>query len=360
MLTAHQAIKVMRVLIVDPQDDSLCSLLAKLKHENYERIFTANSGEEALRILSMGLARREPIDLVLLSLNLPDRPGLETFAEVHNLFDVAMVLLANREDRHGALEGMGRGADDYILRPLNVELFILKIEKLLTRRFLHKELRRSTARNETLFLNVLAVMAKVLEAKDPYTRFHSQKVSELASSVAREMGFQDDEVRRIGVAGILHDIGKMGIRESILRKPGPLDKAEREMVERHPIIAATILEPIEQLQSAVGYIRHHHEHFDGSGYPDKLAGEQIPLGARIVHAAEAFDAMVAQRSYNKQKTPEEALTELRRCSGQQFDPQVVEALTAVLRRTGQLDSHTEVPPKSLPELLENLIGQVSL
>jgi len=360
VLTAHQAIKVMRVLIVDPHDESSESVLAKLKAERFEKVFTAKTGEEALHMLSSGLANREPIDLLLLSLDLPDRPGLETFEEVHNVFDVGLVLLANRDERHVALEGMGRGADDYILRPVNSDMFLLKTEKLLTRRFLRKELRRSTARNETLFLNVLAVMAKVLEAKDPHTRFHSHRVSELSSQVAREMGFQDDEVRRIGVAGILHDIGKMGIRESILKKPGPLDKAEREIVQRHSIIASTILEPIEQLQSAVGYIKHHHEHFDGSGYPDKLVGEQIPLGARIIHVAEAFDSMVAKRSYNIPKTPEEALLELRRCSGTQFDPQVVEATTMVLRRTGQLVAQTEMPPKSLPELLEDLTGQVSL
>ncbi|MCY3021441.1 MAG: HD domain-containing protein [Planctomycetota bacterium] len=360
MLTAHQAIRVMRVLVVDPHQDSRDALVAKLQAERYEKVYVASTGEEAVRVLSAGLAKREPIDLILLSLSLPDRPGLETLDEVHNVFDVALVLLAGREERHLAVEGLGHGADDYVLRPVNAEMFLLKAEKLLTKRFLHKELRRSTARNETLFLNVLAVMAKVLEAKDPFTRFHSQKVSTLASAIAREMGFQDDEVRRIGIAGILHDIGKMGIRESILQKPGPLDKTERETVERHAIIASTILEPIEQLQGAVGYIKHHHERFDGGGYPERLAGEQIPLGARITHVAEAFDAMVAKRSYNVPKTPEEALAELRRCSGTQFDPQVVSAAAVVLRRNGLLASRPEQPAKSLPDLIEDLTDQVSL
>lgn len=360
MLTAQQAIRVMRILIVDPHEASRTSLVNRLFNERFERVTTAESGEEALQLLSKSLAAREPLDLLVLSLSLPDRPGLETFTEIHNVFDVATILIANHDDRHQALEGMGHGADDYVLRPLNSELSLLKMEKLLTRRFLQKELRRSTSRNETLFLNVLAVMAKVLEAKDPLTRFHSQKVSELASKVAREMGFQDDEVRRIGVAGILHDLGKMGIRESILKKQGTLEPHEREVIERHPIIASTILEPIEQLQSAVSYIRHHHEHFDGSGYPDKLVGEQIPLGARIIHAAEAYDAMITNRAYNEPKSPEEALAELRRCSGTQFDPQVVEALCTVVRRSGLLETAEIQPQKSLPELLEDLTGRVSL
>jgi HD-GYP domain-containing protein (c-di-GMP phosphodiesterase class II) len=174
------------------------------------------------------------------------------------------------------------------------------------------------------------------------------------------MGFQDDEVRRIGIAGILHDIGKMGIREAILQKPGPLDKAERDTVERHAIIASTILEPIEQLQSAVGYIKHHHERFDGTGYPDHLAGEQIPLGARIIHVAEAFDAMVARRSYNVPKSPEEALAELRRCAGSQFDPQVIAAAAVVLKRNGFLAERQPEAERSLPDILEDLTGKVSL
>src|SRR5689334_2452614 len=133
MLTAHQAIKVMRLLIVDPVDDSCNALTSRLKREQYEKIWVARTGEEALRTLSSGLANREPIDLVLLSLNLPDRPALETFEEMHNVFDVGLVLLAGREDRHLALEAVGRGADDYVLRPINTDLFLLKTEKLLTR-----------------------------------------------------------------------------------------------------------------------------------------------------------------------------------------------------------------------------------
>jgi putative nucleotidyltransferase with HDIG domain len=349
----------MRILIVDPEAENCETLKSKFTAEQFESVSVARSSAEALAILSIGLAKREPIELVILSLTLPDRPGLETLDEIHNVFGVAVVVLAGREERQLASEGLARGANDYVLRPVNSNLLIVKIERLLTRRFLEKELRRSTARNETLFLNVLAVMAKVLEAKDPYTQSHSQNVSTLASAIAREMGFPDDEVRRIGIAGILHDIGKMGIQDSILKKPGPLNAAEREMVERHPMIASLILEPIEQLQTAVGYVKHHHERFDGTGYPDGLAGDQIPLGARTIHAAEAFDAMVAKRSYNVAKTPTEALQELRRCAGTQFDPQVVDAMAAALEHTGYLCQPAPADLQRLPELLEDLTGKVS-
>ena len=361
MLTAQQAIRSMRLLVVDADLSSRSLVFEKLTGEGYERVQVSGSGEDAVRILSTGLAKREPVDLVFLAAGLPDRPGLDAFDEIRSIFDVALLLVVAREDRPLAIEGLGRGADDYVVRPIEKDLLLLKAEKLLTRRFLRRELRRSTTRNETLFLNVLAVMAKVLEAKDPYTRFHSEKVSALSSAVAREMGFADDEVRRIGVAGILHDLGKMGIRESILKKPGPLDAEEREVVQRHPIIASTILEPIEQLQGALLYIKYHHEHFDGGGYPEGLRGEEIPLGARIIHATEACDAMLSRRSYNVPRTTEEALAELRRCSGAQFDPQVVEALTVVVRRTGQPGGREqEGAGRSLPELLEDLTGRVSI
>lgn len=350
----------MRILLADHDAESCELLRVKFTAERYEKIFVARTGEEALHILSTALAKRESIDLVYLSLNLPDRSGLAALNEIHTVFDAIPVLVASREERHLALEGLERGAADYVLRPVNASLLLMKVERLLIKRFLDRELRRSTARNETLFLNVLAVMAKVLEAKDPLTRSHSQNVSTLSSAIAREMGFQDDEVRRIGIAGILHDIGKMGIQEAILKKPGPLDEAEREIVQRHTTIASLILEPIEQLQGAVGYIKHHHERYDGGGYPDGLAGERIPLGARIIHAAEAFDAMVTKRSYNAPKSPHEALQELRRCSGAQFDPQVVNATGVVLQHKGYLTVAEKEITQNLPALLEDLTGPVSL
>jgi len=361
MQTAQQAIKAMRLLIVAASDDVRGAVNERFEREGYERVKVTGRGEEAVRVLSSGLAAREPIDLVVLGLGLQDRAGLDAFDEIRSVFDVATLLVSNMEDRAMALEGLGRGADDYLVLPGDSELLVLKAEKLLMRRFLRRELRRSTTRNETLFLNILAVMAKVIEAKDPYTRFHSEKVSSLSSAVAREMGFADDEVRRIGVAGILHDLGKMGIREAILKKAGPLDPEERAIVQRHPVIASMILEPIEQLQGALGYIKHHHEHYDGSGYPEGLKGEEIPLGARIIHATEACDSMLSRRTYSAPKTIEEAVTELRRCTGTQFDPQVIEALITVLKHSGQFSNREqENVGRSLPELLEDITGRVSV
>jgi len=359
MLQAQKAIRTMRVLVVEADDAHRLLICEKFRFEGFNRVREALSGDDALRQLSAALAQREPIDLVCLGLNLPDRPGTEAFEEIRSVFDVAVLLLAWEAERPLATEAVGRGAEDYIVRPVHPGLLLLKAEKLLIKRFLHRELHRSTARNETLFLNVLAVMAKVIEAKDPYTRSHSENVSTLASEAAREMGFQDDEVKRIGVGGILHDLGKMGIKEAILKKPGPLDESERQMVQRHPVLAATILEPIEQLQGALSYIRHHHEHYNGTGYPDGLSGEEIPLGARIIHACEAYDSMTSARAYSGARPPLEALTELRKLAGEQFDPQVVEALTEVLRRREMTSSaEQDRTGRSLSEIIEDITGKV--
>ncbi len=361
MVLAQQAIREMLLLIVDEDDASRCEVMGQFSREGFRRVDGAKSGEEALRELSSGLKNRNPYDLIVLGLGLPQQERSDTFEEIRSIFDIPVVLMVDKENEEAARSVVEPGAVDFLPEPIDLRLLQIIAEKLLTRRFLARELSRSTDRNETLFLNVLAVMAKVLEAKDPYTRHHSDKVSSLSAAVAVEMGFNDEEVRRIGIAGILHDLGKIGIKESILKKPGPLDPKERRVVQRHPVIASTILEPIEQLRGALGYIKYHHEHYDGTGYPEQLSGENIPLGARIIHATEAFDSMISRRSYSVPKTPEEAMSELKRCAGSQFDPNVVKALTRALHRTdATMKTTKDRPTRSLPDLLRDLTGRVAV
>ena len=351
MIKTRQLLKEKRILIVDPLGECL-SLAKKLIDESFEKTILARSFEELLEILANARAKREPLDLLILSLRLPECADTERMKSVRLMHDGQLMLLTESVEQRDLQMRQGGSADDFFVQSASPELFLVKVERLLTQRLLRDQLGLSTYRNETLFLNILAVMAKVLEAKDPNTRFHSEKVSMLATSMAREMGFPDDEVKRVSIAGILHNIGKMGIPEAILRKPGLLDPAEREVVERHPLIAAQILEPIEKLKSAVSYIKHHHEHYDGSGYPDQLVGEAIPLGARVLHVAEAFDSMVMKKTYAETLSTEDALEEIWRCSGTQFDPKAVEALDKILRRSGVLISQADMPTKSLPQLLE--------
>jgi HD-GYP domain-containing protein (c-di-GMP phosphodiesterase class II) len=361
MLTAMKAIRAMRILIADADEDTRQALTTSFEHEGFEQVKAVGTGGDAMRELSSALASRAACDLICWGLNLEDRSPSQAIGEMQRIFNIAVLVLVRDGQDDLREEAMAKGANDTIHWPVDPKLVRLKAEHLLTQRFLAREMRRTSARSEMLFLNVLSVMAKVLEAKDPYARFHSENVSTLASTTAREMGLADDEVRRIGIAGILHDLGKLGIKESILKKPGPLEPDERVAVERHPLIASTILEPIEQLQGALDYIRHHHEHFDGTGYPAKLSGEQIPLGARIVHLAEAFDTMTSPRAYCPARTMEDALEELRRLSGIQFDPGAVEAFTAVVRRRGWLTIPAEERAREpLHEVLARLTHSVSV
>jgi len=174
-----------------------------------------------------------------------------------------------------------------------------------------------------------ASLARAVDARDVYTGSHSQRVAELAARTARRLGLPDEEVELTRLAASLHDLGKLAIPEEILRKPGPLTEPERIVLERHPQIGFRMLESLE-VDPVADWVLHHHERWDGSGYPDGQAGERIPLGARIIFVADAYDAMISERVYRRRVSPEEAIAELDRCAGTQFDPQVVSALAEEL------------------------------
>jgi len=173
-------------------------------------------------------------------------------------------------------------------------------------------------------LDTITCLAYAVEAKDPHTEGHSQAVSRLAAQIARQMRLSEADIEEIRLAGIVHDIGKIHVPESLLYKPAPLTAQEYEIMKTHAALGAKILEPLNQ-PGIERIVRYHHERYDGTGYPEGLAGDKIPLGARIMAVAESFENMVSAVSYNSARTFEEALAEMRRCSGTQFDPKVVTA-----------------------------------
>jgi diguanylate cyclase (GGDEF)-like protein/putative nucleotidyltransferase with HDIG domain len=169
-----------------------------------------------------------------------------------------------------------------------------------------------------------ASLAKAVDARDVYTGSHSQRVARMAARIATKMGLGPEEVELTRLAGSLHDLGKLAIPEELLRKPGPLTEPERVVLERHPQIGFRMLESLG-IEPVADWVLHHHERWDGHGYPDRLSGEQIPLGARIIFVADAFDAMTSERVYRRRLSAGDALAELMRCAGSQFDPDVVDA-----------------------------------
>jgi len=190
---------------------------------------------------------------------------------------------------------------------------------------LFEELRES-------FVGIIAALAAAIDAKDPYTRGHSERVARYAAEIARELGLEPREVETVHYAGLLHDIGKIGVSEQALYKPDALDIEEWETVKAHPVIGARILKPISLLKEIVPLVRHHHERYDGTGYPDGLAGEEIPLGARILAVADSFEVMTSSRPYSPAMPPAQAIALLQEGMGKQWDAEVVEALLRALEK----------------------------
>lgn len=191
-------------------------------------------------------------------------------------------------------------------------------------RRLHRQLQRAVCQS-------LLGLATALEAKDAYTRGHSERVAELSRRIAVVLGLDGDDVQAIGEAGLLHDIGKIGVLEPTLRKPGPLTPEEWQTMRRHPVVGAQIVAPFDFFARSTPLIRHHHERWDGSGYPDGLAGHAIPLGARIVAVADVFDALTSTRPYRAAVGMDVALAHLVDEAGRTLDPHVVAACVELLR-----------------------------
>jgi HD-GYP domain-containing protein (c-di-GMP phosphodiesterase class II) len=183
---------------------------------------------------------------------------------------------------------------------------------------------------ERAYLGTARALVAALEAKDAYTAEHARSIVEHAEATGRRLGMDDVALRDLRYAAVFHDIGKISVPEAILAKPGPLTPAERAIMERHTIVGEQILQPVEFLSGVCRLVRHEHERWDGAGYPDRLAGDEIPLGSRVILACDALHAMTSDRPYRNALTHEAALEQLRRHAGTQFDPQVVEALLAVL------------------------------
>lgn len=237
-----------------------------------------------------------------------------------------------------AVEALKRGASDYITKPFTVADLLKSIDYVKRRRALDDERRslvdmlqrtveQKTAELSTIHLSVLSTLAQAVEKKDLGTYGHSRRVTHYAKLIAAALDLPEGERNTLRDAAMLHDIGKIGITDLVIGKKGPLTSEEFDLIRSHPQKGFEILRPIKQFERLIPVVLHHHEQYDGSGYPYGLAGEQIPLLARIVTVADAYDAMVSGRPYRNAGTHEHALKELAVCAGKQFDPRIVEAFT---------------------------------
>lgn len=333
------------ILVVD-DDAAIRDTLSRFLVKRGYRTLTAASGTEALERLKQG-----GIALMLLDVRLPGLSGIDVVPEALHLDpNVAIVMLSAVGDATSAAICMQRGAMDYLTKPIELSDLANAIERALRRRdtllqerhistwlreeleHRAKELEREHRKLERLSVATLEALINAQEAKDRFLSGHSARVAAFAATVAQQMGLSDDEIEQVRVAGRLHDLGKIGVRESVLNKEGPLTPEEFQHVQEHVVIGSQILAPLSHLGPVVAFVRGHHEHWDGSGYPDGLRGEEIPLGARILCAAEIYDALTTARPYQAMMTPEEAVERMRRLAGSVLDPQVFEAIAAAVAR----------------------------
>jgi putative two-component system response regulator len=330
-------------LIVD-DEPRLRQVLVHLMRAGGFNCSEAANGEEAVAHL-----QQHPTTLVMTDLRMPKMDGIGLLRQVRERWpDVAVVMITAVSDVDVAVSCLAMGAMDYLMKPFHLEEVRARVGQALEKRRLlienrgyHESLQAKVAvqarRLEELFLASVQSLAQVLELKDPYTRGHSIRVSDYSAVIARELGIEGEMLRQVELGGHVHDIGKIGVREEVLNKPGKLTDAEYEHIMTHPVVGWRILAPLlAETPAALNIVRSHHERYDGRGIPDRLVGMAIPIEARIAAAADAFDAMTSDRPYRPDGLHvDEAVKEIVRCSGTQFDPDVVAALVRAVD-TGRL------------------------
>ncbi len=343
-----------RILIVDDEETIRLALRKFLRSRGYE-VEIAGSGEQAMQILQNGA-----FSLMFCDVRMPGMTGVQLVPLAREIDqDLAIIMLTAVNDAATATEVLSAGASDYLMKPVEladlqqaVDRALLKRTELIESRRLDMLIREEVAlrtaeleaEKESLRLmsvSIAETLINAMEAKDVYLRGHSQRVAELAGQLAEEIGLDSVIAEDLRVAGRLHDVGKIGIREAILNKPGRLTSEEFEHVKQHVQIGLGILAPLFHLKKPLKYVEHHHERWDGAGYPLGLAGEAIPMGARILCAADTFDALTSKRAYREPLEPQAALQHLRIDSGKQFDPCVYDALVRVITKRLATDSRKD-------------------
>ena len=334
-----------RILIVDDEETIRLALRKFLRSRGYE-VEIAGSGDQALQLLD-----KDSFALMLCDVRMPGMTGVQIVPLARERdHDLAIIMLTAVNDAATATEVLASGATDYLMKPVELADLQQAVDRALQKRLELIEIRRldmlireevalRTAELEQekealrlMSVSIAETLINAMEAKDVYLRGHSQRVAELAGQIAEEMDLDETVCEDLKVAGRLHDVGKIGIREAILNKPDRLTSEEFEHVKQHVQIGLDILAPLFHLKTPLNYVEHHHERWDGAGYPRGLSGEGIPLGARILCAADTFDALTSKRAYRAPMTPLAALEHLKVDIGKQFDPRVYDALRCVITR----------------------------
>jgi putative two-component system response regulator len=311
-----------RVLVVDDEETNR-KLLTRLLGRDYS-VVTAPDGEEALSLLE-----RIDVDLVLLDVRLPGLDGFEVCARLKRMERtrlVPVVLVTGLGAREHRIRGIHVGAIDFLTQPFDAEELHARVASLVRLKEYTDDLESAEA--------ILKSLALTIDARDPYTDGHCERLSKFAVALGASLGLSKDELSALDRGGYLHDIGKIGIPDAVLLKPTKLTAQEFELIKQHTIIGDRLCGELRSLRLVRTIVRHHHETLDGSGYPDGLSGEQVPLLAQIVGIVDLYDAVTTSRPYREALPPEHAYAELRsECARGRRDPRLVEAFIS-LREAG--------------------------
>lgn len=344
---------VTKIMVADDDPvirDVIGSTLEMFGHE----VMAVADGREALASLN------EDFDAVVLDINMPGMDGFEALACINELnLDIPVIFLTGNGSMDYAVKALNMGAYDFITKPVeDFDLFNAKIKRAVEKRMyvrLEKEykenleaevaaktlelaeknklLKRYSKYLESATLNIILTLQTAMEEKDEYTAGHTARVTEYALLIGQAMNLPEDDLVVLKRAAQLHDIGKLVIDTSSIKKPGPLTEEEWGHVKRHPEVGRNIISPLTFLHREGQIIRHHHERVDGNGYPGQLAGNNLDLLTKIITVADSYDAMTSRRGYKRNKTTGEALEELRRCANAQFDPEIVSIFAGLLDKT---------------------------
>jgi len=285
-----------KILIVDDENAARTALEFLLRREGYE-VRDASDGETALT----ECATFRP-DLILLDILMPGIDGFEVCRRIKATPETRLtpvVLITGLSDTEDRIQGINAGADDFLSKPIDINELLARTRSLLRLKHYTDELENA----ET----VLFSLALSIEARDPYTRGHCDRLAEMSSRLGEKLRMNEEEITALRRAGIVHDVGKIIVPDAILLKPGPLSTEEITVMRKHPVVGERICAPLKSMRLVLPIIRHHHEKRDGSGYPDGLSGEAIPLPARILQLADVYDALTTDRPYRTAISPEAAL-----------------------------------------------------
>lgn len=320
------------VVVVD-DDIANLTFVGNVLSKNNMRVSAVRSGQAFLDFM-----RENKPDLILLDVKMPDMDGFETLhrlrEQVGSVSRIPVIFLTGDESEETEQKGLDLGAMDFIRKPLIPGSLIVRVRHTLElvrlQNQLAEEVERKTEENESLLLHIVRALAEAIDAKDTYTNGHSGRVADYSREIARRCGYPEEELRKIYMMGLLHDVGKIGIPDAVINKPAKLNEDEFDIIKNHPVMGARILKNIKQLPQLTDASRWHHERYDGTGYPDGLKGEEIPEAARIISVADSYDAMTSRRSYRDPLTQDAVRNEILGGRGTQFDPRFADIMLRMI------------------------------